>query len=136
MRNNKGFTLIELLATIIIISLVAGFTTFTILKIIDNANEKTYQTTINNIEKIATIYIKENSDRITFIDNGNSQYQCIEIKSLIDAGYFDSEVLKSKISKNQTVTLDMYIYVTRDLTTKTITETKFIYDESIENICN
>lgn len=72
MKNNKEFTLIELLAMITLLLLVTFFTTSTTLKIINNPNEKFIKQQLI-ILKIATFYIKENSDKITFIDNRNSQ---------------------------------------------------------------
>jgi len=135
MKNNKGFTLIELLATILVLGLISGLVITSVLGVIANAKENTYKTTVSNIETIAKNYLKENSDKISFVNTGSSQYQCIKVKHLIDSGYFDSEILKSKVSENQSVTEGMYIYVSRNIETKNISQSRLIFDNNMVNYC-
>ena len=42
-KNNLGFTLVELIATIVILALVMGISTYSISAIINNAKEKNYE---------------------------------------------------------------------------------------------
>ena len=58
-KNNLGFTLVELIATIVILALVMGISTYSISAIINNAKEKNYQLLINNIKDAAETYYQE-----------------------------------------------------------------------------
>ena len=58
-KNNKGFTLIELIATIVILALVMGISTYSISAIIKNSKEKNYELLINNIKDAAENYYQE-----------------------------------------------------------------------------
>ena len=130
-KNNKGFTLIELLATIAILAIVVSITLYVSLSAIEKSREKSYKVTINNIEKEAANYLLENSDRLFFISYGedidtlagNIEYQCITVQNLIDMGYFSEDITESKIDKNTNVNTDMYVYIERDKTTKTVSKT-------------
>ena len=130
-KNNKGFTLIELLATIAILAIVVSITLYVSLNAIEKSREKSYKVTINNIEKEAANYLLENSDRLFFISYGedidtlagNIEYQCITVQNLIDMGYFDEDIIESKIAKDINVNTDMYVYIERDKTTKTVNKT-------------
>ena len=131
--NNKGFTLIELLTTITILAIVLSITLFFGVNLIKNAREKSYKVTKNNVEKAAVAYLKENND-ITFVERNDvpekTEYQCIKVKNLIDYGYFDTEILKSEYKQDEKVTPDQFIYVERNKTTKTITNSVFPATES------
>lgn len=58
-KNNKGFTLIELIATIVILALVMGISTYSISVIINNSKEKNYELLIKNIEDSLESYYQE-----------------------------------------------------------------------------
>ena len=139
-KNNKGFTLIELLATIAILAVVVSITLYVSLGAIEKSREKSYKVTINNIQKEAANYLLENSDRLFFISYGedvddlekNIEYQCITVQNLIDMGYFDKDIIESKIDKNTKVNTNMYVYIKRDRTTKAINETVLISDSNNE----
>ena len=66
-KNNKGFTLIELLAVIAILSIIVTIVLFFSTSIIDKAKNKSYQVTINNVEKNANNYVTENNNEIFYI---------------------------------------------------------------------
>lgn len=57
--NNKGFTLVELIATIVILSLVIGITSFSITTIIKRSKEKDYNLLINEIGNAVELYYQE-----------------------------------------------------------------------------
>lgn len=139
-RKKEGFTLVELLATIAILAIVASFTIYVAVNLINNSKEKGYTVTINEIENTASNYLMENADRLFYIsdiDNNNVEYQCITVENLIDYGYFKNDVINSEIKKNQTVSKDDYIYVERDKKTKVITRSKYILDdEELTKVCN
>ena len=130
-KDKKGFTLIELLATIIIIAIVFSIALYVSLNAIAKSQEKSYKLTINNIQKAASNYLFENSDRLFFISYGedtdqlgkNIEYQCITVQNLIDMGYFDKNITESKIDKRTYVTTDMYVYIERNKTTKVFNKT-------------
>ena len=136
MNKKKGFTLIELLATILILSIVISLVVFISINSIKKAQNKSYQTTINNIEKIASNYMLENSDRLFYIPINDSdfEYQCITIKNLIDLGYFDEEITKSKVAEAEIVSINDYVYLLRNSKTKNIEKSMYIHNKDKENI--
>ena len=134
--NNKGFTLVELLATIAVLSLVILISIYVSVEVIDTAKTKSYMVTKNEIEKQATNYLIENSNRLFFepvIDG--KEYYCITVENLIDMGYFKNKILKSKKSKNDTVKANDYIYVLRDSNTKTLISTTYNNSDLVEEEC-
>ena len=135
MKNNKGFTLVELLAVIVILAIVLGLGGYVAINAINKAKEKSYQVTINNIEKNASNYLLERSeiDHLFFISDAvGNEHQCVTIKNLIDLGYLKSDITNSKISKDDNVKLNDYVYLERDAITKALV--KAIYTNSGENI--
>ena len=129
--DRKGFTLIELLAVIAVLALVMSITMYSITSLVRNAKEKTYATTINEIETAAGNFSLENSDEIFFIQNTakpGSEYQCIMIQNLIDYGYLDNNVIKANVSDDVTVNPKAYVYLERNIQNKTITQKKYVLE--------
>lgn len=139
-KKKEGFTLVELLAVIAILAVVAGFTIYVAINVINSSKEKQYTIAINEVEKNASSYLMENADRLfylTDINNSNVEYQCLTVENLINYGYFKSDILKSQVSNNKTISENDYVYIERDKTTKTITKSKYILnDEELMNVCN
>lgn len=132
-KNNRGFTLVELLATIAILGLVISITVFTGIRLIKNGKEKTYQTTKNNIEKYASNYLVENGDRLFYLSDNKAgiEYQCVTLKNLIDTGYFDTKLLESKVAEGISPKENDYVYIERNINTKTVM--KNVYIQSSDN---
>ena len=85
--NNKGFTLIELLATIAIIGLVIGLSTFGIIKIVENSKNKAKDISMDSIKSSARIYSEEaSSSDWKNITNEDYKYFCVTIQELINKG--------------------------------------------------
>ena len=103
--NKKGFTLIELLATIIILSIIFTITISVVNVAVNKAKKKSQELTIQNIEKQAINYISEEMNQSIWTENSantNSEYQCITIQNLIDAGYLkQSDIEKNKEEKGE-----------------------------------
>ena len=124
MKKRKGFTLIELLATIIVLSLVVGIILYVAVNVINRSKEKSYEVTVNEIEKNSNNYLLENNERLSFLtsDDGKYEYQCITVENLIDYGYLKNDIIDSNVSKDEKVALNDYIYIERDIDTKSITK--------------
>ena len=128
--NKKGFTLVELLATIVILALVVSMTMYIAINVIGSSKQKTYQVTINNVTQMSGNYIMENSNRLSFVKEGDIEYQCIKVKDLIDLGYLDESVVDSQVAEGRNVRLEDSIYVERDTTSKAITKNVYVVDEN------
>ncbi|MCI6265922.1 MAG: type II secretion system GspH family protein, partial [Erysipelotrichaceae bacterium] len=108
--NKKGFTLIELLATILIISLIPGISSYYIISTINTSKEKSEKLAIANIKTTARIYIEENPNDVLWqIDeeNTNKSYSCVSIDTLINKG-----LLKKELKENYPTV--KYIIITKD----------------------
>ena len=57
--NNKGFTIIELIASIIILSLVLGIGSYSVISIIRTSKQKNYESLISNIKDAVETYVIE-----------------------------------------------------------------------------
>lgn len=121
---STGFTLIELLATIAILSIITSIVIYFALGIISNAKKKSYQVTVNNIQKQASNYVLEEVSSLEWVGlpGSGSQHQCITVQHLIDSGYFKSDILESKVADDRNVLATDNIWLVRDETTKTITK--------------
>ena len=132
-KGLKGFTLIELLATIVVLALVMGISIFVAINILGNSKEKSYQVTINNIKDKGNDYLIENSDKLIYIlKDENREYQCVSVENLIDLGYFDENILKSKINDDVNVSKEHYIYLERNKDTKNVELIEYVSDKSSE----
>ena len=128
-KNNRGFTLVELLAVIAIVSILVSAGLYFSTSIISNTKSKSYQVTINNVEKNANTYIAENNNKIFYLTSGDGsiEYQCVTVGNLIEMGYLDTSVVDSPIDTDgNTVNEDDYIYIERNAKSKTLI--KSIYD--------
>lgn len=101
-KNNKGFTLIELIATIVILALVMGISTYSISAIIKNSKEKNYELLINNIKDAAENYYQEckysNNTGITCSTDDEGKL-ITTLKALVKYGYLKSNDTESSSSQ-------------------------------------
>ena len=137
-NNNHGFTLVELLAVIAILGIVVSITIFVGINAVNKAKEKSYKTTINNIERMAGTYLEENGDRLFYIsknDGSNIEYQCITIENLIDGGYFKNDVLNSQVSKDDKVKESDYVYLERNGITKSVVKNVYVLNGEDNGVC-
>lgn len=135
--NKKGFTLIELLVVITLLSLVMAISIYFISSTLKKAKEKTYLTTINEVEKAAGNYLLENSDSIFFVTGNNTdiQYQCITVGELVEYGFLNEDVTDSKITDEKTLKKEDYIYIERNPSSKTVEKNVLVIDDSYSKIC-
>ena len=116
--SNKGFTLIELLATILIIGLVLGLTTYGIISSIKSAKDEGSKLTLAGIKEAARTYSNEYTDDTWKASNKlNNIYFCTTIQELINKGLLDKN---AKSVEGNTIGLNDYIAVVKDKTTKVI----------------
>lgn len=127
MLKKKGFTLVELLATIIVLGILIGITIYVTTSVIGRSKKKSYQVTISQIEKNGNNYLIENSNRLFFLTNSTKEYeyQCVIIENLVDYGYLDNNITDSNYTDDDKVSLSDYIYIERDIKTKSITKTLY-----------
>ena len=116
--SNKGFTLIELLATILIIGLVLGLTTYGIISSVKSAKDEGSKLTLAGIKEAARTYSNEYTDDTWKASNKlNNIYFCTTIQELINKGLLDKN---AKNVEGNSITLNDYIAVVKDKTTKVI----------------
>ena len=116
--SNKGFTLIELLATILIIGLVLGLTTYGIISSVKSAKDEGTKLTLAGIKESARTYSNEYTDDTWKVSNkSNNIYFCTTIQELINKGLLDKN---AKNVEGNTIGLNDYIAVVKDKTTKVI----------------
>ena len=116
--SNKGFTLIELLATILIIGLVLGLTTYGIISSVKSAKDEGSKLTLAGIKEAARTYSNEYTDDTWKASNKlNNIYFCTTIQELINNGLLDKN---AKNVEGNTIGLNDYIAVVKDKTTKVI----------------
>lgn len=87
-KNNKGFTLVELIVTIVLLSLLAGIGTYSVISIINKSKLENYNLLITNIRSAAESYYQE------------CKYSKETIRSM-----FDNDDNANNFCKNYTVTL-------------------------------
>ena len=127
-KKKNGFTLVELLATIIILGIILSVIGYITLNVINKSKDNTYKVTINEIESNANNYLIENNNRLFFVADKDfkKEYQCVTVENLVDYGYLDKNIVKSDVAKNKKVELDDYIYVERDINTKTVNKSIYV----------
>lgn len=57
--NNKGFTLVELLGTIMILSIIIGISSYSIVTVLNETKKKNYELLIEDIKKASETYYQE-----------------------------------------------------------------------------
>lgn len=75
--KNKGFTLVELLAVIVILGIILGITTVSVLKIKEKQDEKNLENTISSILTAAKEY------------NAETRISSVSVSDLKSGGYVD-----------------------------------------------
>lgn len=58
-KDKRGFTLVELLATIVVLALVMGIASYSIIEIINSSREKDYELLLENIKSAVNDYYIE-----------------------------------------------------------------------------
>lgn len=139
MKNRKGLTVIELLATIVILCLLVGFTALIALNVFRKAKDKSYVVTVTNIEDVANKYLIENASEYPFAlfesDTDRYEYQCVTVQHLVDLGYLNSNVDKSKVAEDKYVKLSDYIFIKRNVDTKAVISITYL-GEDLERVCD
>ena len=129
--SNKGFTLIELLATILIIGLVLGLTTYGIVSSVDKAKTTSTTISVNGIKEAARTYSSEYTDDTWKVSNtSNNIYFCTTIQELINKGLLDKN---AKNVEDNKISLNDYIAVIKDKTTKVIKKEEILNLDTTEN---
>ena len=125
--NRLGFTLVELLAVIAILSVVMSIVLYFVIDTVRVARNNSYQVTISNIESEVSSYVSEQNKSSDWIYNngGKTQHQCVTVQNLIDKGYFKGDILNSYVDDKNKVKATDYVYIERDINTKTITKSIF-----------
>ena len=129
--SNKGFTLIELLATILIIGLVLGLTTYGIISSVDKAKITSTTISVSGIKEAARTYSNEYTDDTWKASNkSNNIYFCTTIQELINKGLLDKN---AKSVEGNSISLNDYIAVVKDKTTKVIKKEFVLTPQISEN---
>ena len=129
--SNKGFTLIELLATILIIGLVLGLTTYGIISSVDKAKTTSTTISVSGIKESARTYSGEYTDDTWKASNKlNNIYFCTTIQELINKGLLDKN---AKSVEGNSISLNDYIAVVKDKTTKVIKKEFVLTPQISEN---
>ena len=135
--NKKGFTLVELLAVIVVLGIVASISIYAITNTIRKTKEKSYQVTINEIENMANDYLLENNGKLFFIssnDGSETEYQCVTIKQLIDAGYFKTDITESLVDVDTNVNINDFVKITRNQNSKVISDIAYIKNDDSNDL--
>ena len=104
--NRKGFTLVELLATILILALLLGIGTYSIISIINSSKQKNYELLINNTKSAAETYYQEckfsNNSGIPCTDNNKDGKYETSLGDLVTYGYLKgNDTLKNGNNKGK-----------------------------------
>ena len=131
--NRKGFTLIELLATIAIIGLVIGLSTFGIIKIVENSKNKAKDISMDSIKSSARIYSEEaSSSDWKNITNEDYKYFCVTIQELINKGLLKEKEIKNYIENDNDKF--NYVVVTKNKLTETVEKEEIISSDINNNL--
>lgn len=87
MLDVKGFTLIELLAVLILLSIIMGIGSYSIVGILNNSRDKDYKLLIENInDAVEEYYIECKYSKFDGMDCSNE----ITLSRLVEYGYLKS----------------------------------------------
>lgn len=132
LNNRKGFTLIELLVVIIIVALVIGFSTYGIIKILNNSKEQSITLTEENILETARIYSSEASSDSWKGTNNDYDVFCVTIGELMNKGLLE----KNSTIENKNINKNTYVAVKRNKVTLAVEKEEFALSAiNEENIC-
>ena len=96
--NKKGFTLIELLAVLMLLALVTGIGSYSIISIINNTKESDYKLLIENINSAVEEYYIEckygDGDKNGIDCDNNPTGASVELSKLIEYGYLKGNSTK------------------------------------------
>lgn len=87
--NRNGFTLIELLAVLMLLAIIMGFGSYSIIGIIKNSREKDYELLIKNINSA----VEEYNIECTYDKPDISDWECsneMPLSRLVEYGYLKS----------------------------------------------
>lgn len=127
-KKNNGFTLVELLTTILLISIVLGIATYSIINTLNKSKDESKNITYENLMTGARIYVQENQEKIIWKDNDtniNEKFTCISVKTLVN----QSLIEKDKIEKYEGE-LPYYIIVTKNNNGSIVSEKADTNDEN------
>lgn len=130
--NNKGFTLIELLATIVIIGLIMGIATTSVISTINNSKKKSEKVFIDKLETAIESYISIKGSQISIKTGTEVEFQkCNKVKANGICEEPDSDVL-TKVNELEPLKL-------KEITegdTATISEDKIVNPSTKEKCLN
>lgn len=129
--SNKGFTLIELLATILIIGLVLGVTTYGIIISVNKVKEKSTILSLASIKEAARTYSSElGEDSWKNISDYEDTYFCVTIEELINKGLLNKN---ANSVENGGKKVD-YVVVIKNKTTKVIKKEEILTEDNEGNL--
>lgn len=135
MKRIKGFTLVELLAVIVVLGILVGIAIVMYTKYVDKTKENIIKIEEKNILDSAAAYYNEFKDTPEYVketiykDNQTVIYSCVSLKSIIERGYFKSDVnfSESKITKEDTI-----VKIT---TVNGVTDYEILNDYDEDDVC-
>jgi type II secretory pathway pseudopilin PulG len=136
LENSMGFTLVELLAVILLLGLIIGISSPTIINIINNAKNSSLEVAESSIKKSANLYTKENKETIKWVEleeSSSQEYTCVSLEKLINEGLLKRDSIEYYVKNNYDNIDDnnldnIFIKVTRDSETKSIKEEEILKD--------
>jgi prepilin-type N-terminal cleavage/methylation domain-containing protein len=93
--NSRGFTLVELITVIVLLTVMVLLVTPSVINNVNVAKEHSYNQMVNNIESVATLYVRDNRDIIPNATVVNSKLE-IKLQELVDDGLLKAPVIDPK----------------------------------------
>lgn len=106
--KKNGFTLVEVIAVVAIIGILTMMAVPNVMKVLSEKKEKLYVTTISEIERIAGVYVTENSSIYSTIENNG--YADINIEILCSEKYISCPINDPRDSSE----IKGYVRVTKE----------------------
>lgn len=128
-EKKKGFTLIELLVTIAILAVVGSIMIAVVMNFIEKSQYEADALTEKSIKEAANIYSNEVDSGSWKSSTDDSEYFCVTVQELVNKG-----ILKNDQIKNSKYSLNRYVAVLRNKTTKTIEKEEIIDKNADENL--